>query len=122
MELFVAAGAVLGFLAVALGAFGAHTLKERLADAGQQPAFDTAVRYQLAHAVVLLVLPQVLAAEGGTSNLAGWLLLCGTVVFSGALYIRAIADRRQWGMVAPVGGLALLAGWALLLVAAVTAR
>ena len=122
MVLFGAAGAALGFLAVALGAFGAHALKERLAGSGQQPAFDTAVRYQLAHAVVLLVLPQVLAGRGAASDWAGWLLLGGTVVFSGALYIRAVTDRRSWGMVAPVGGLALLAGWALLLVAAVTAR
>ena len=122
MQLFVASGAALGFLAVALGAFGAHALKERLAGSGQQPAFDTAVRYQLAHAVVLLVLPHAFASQGAASDWAGWLLLGGTVVFSGALYIRAIADRRSWGMVAPVGGLALLAGWALVLVTAVTAR
>ena len=121
VQLFVIAGAALGFLAVATGAFGAHALKKRLAESGQQAAFDTAVRYQLAHSVVLLVLPGVFS-EAASARWVGWLMFAGTTVFCGALYLRSVADQPRWGIIAPVGGLALLAGWGLAVVLAVTAR
>ena len=108
---FAVAGAILGFLGVAAGAFGAHGLKGSLAP-DRLEIFETAVRYQLIHAVALLVVPSLGAEK------AGWAFLAGTIVFSGSLYVLVLADQRWLGAVTPIGGLLLLVGWALLAVAA----
>ncbi len=110
LPLRVAAG--MGFLGVALGAFGAHALKPMLAAFGTADIWVTAVHYQLVHAVALLAL----AAAGRASRLVMWLWIAGVVVFSGSLYILAASDVRWLGAITPLGGLALLAGWLLLLI------
>ena len=95
-------GAVLGFLAVALGAFGAHALAQRLGPYVE--TWQTAARYQLVHAVALLVVAVALAV-------AGWLFVIGTALFSGSLYLLVLTGARAWGIVTPFGGALLLTGW-----------
>lgn len=97
------AAALLGFLGVALGAFGAHALEGKL-DARGQELWRTAVFYQLVHAVAMLAAPS-------TSKLFG----PGVLVFSGTLYALALGGPRWLGAVTPIGGLLLLAGWLKLL-------
>jgi uncharacterized membrane protein YgdD (TMEM256/DUF423 family) len=109
----IVAGAELGGLAVVLGAFGAHGLESYLAEHNQTANYDTAVRYQMYHALAL-VLVGILAERrppAAALRVAGWCLLAGIVVFSGALYGIALARVSQLGMVAPVGGTLLIAGW-----------
>lgn len=110
-------GAVLGGLAVVLGAFGAHGLEGYLAEHQQAANYETAVRYQMYHALAL-VLAGVLADRRSTSALraAGWCFVAGIVLFCGALYGIALARISQLGMVAPIGGALLIAGWAALAV------
>ena len=107
---FALAGAVLGFLGVAAGAFGAHGLRGALAP-DRLEIFETAVRYQLIHALALLAVP-ILGAAG-----AGWAFLAGTIIFSGSLYLLVLTDQRWLGAVTPIGGVVMLAGWVLLAVA-----
>jgi uncharacterized membrane protein YgdD (TMEM256/DUF423 family) len=117
-KLFFVAGALLGGLGVAAGAFGAHALATRLA-ADRLELFELAVRYQLIHALALMAASA--AAQrwpGSTSHAAGWLLLAGTVVFCGTIYALAFSGPRILGAVTPIGGVSLIAGWLLLAVAA----
>jgi uncharacterized membrane protein YgdD (TMEM256/DUF423 family) len=107
-------GAVMAFLAVALGAFGAHGLEGRISGA-DLATFETAVRYQMYHALALLLvaaLPEALTGRGG--KVAGWGFAAGIVVFSGSLYLLLLTGQRWLGAVTPVGGVAFLAGWAAL--------
>ena len=106
------AGSVLGFLGVALGAFGAHALEARL-DAHAKSIYQTGVQYHLVHALAV-VLCAVWAREHATAATAGWAFVGGVVVFSGSLYLLAVTGRTWLGAVTPLGGLALLAGWLLL--------
>ena len=116
------AGAVSGFLAVALGAFGAHALRGRVAP-DLFAVFETAVRWHLAHALALVALGLGAARlSPGAVRGIGALFVVGTVVFAGSLYALALSGVRAWGMVTPVGGLAFLAGWAWLAWAALLAR
>jgi uncharacterized membrane protein YgdD (TMEM256/DUF423 family) len=112
-------GAMLGGLAVVLGAFGAHGLDDYLVEHNQAVNYETAVRYQMYHALAL-VLVGLLAERQATSTLrvAGWCFVAGMVLFCGALYGVAIARISRLGMVAPIGGTLLIAGWAALAVAA----
>jgi uncharacterized membrane protein YgdD (TMEM256/DUF423 family) len=104
--------AALCFLAVALGAFGAHGLRTTLETRGMLDVWNKAVFYQFIHAVALLVL-----ALYGTINRGGWwLLFIGIVVFSGSLYLLALTNAKWLGAVTPVGGLCFLAGWAWLII------
>ena len=119
---FLFLGAVSGFLAVALGAFGAHALKDALS-ADLLAVFETGVRWQAVHAVVILV-TGVLAGRGHGPLVpaAGWLFVAGTVIFSGSLYVLALSGVRAWGAVTPVGGVAWLAGWVCLAAAGLRRR
>lgn len=107
-------GGIAGFLAVALGAFGAHGLQGRLSPA-QLETFETAVRYQMYHALALLLVA-ALAGRGGVQGggLAGWGFTVGIVLFSGSLYLMLATGQRWLGAVTPVGGVAFLIGWAAL--------
>ena len=108
---FTLLASVMGFIAVAAGAFGAHALRARL-DPGDLVIFETAVRYQLVHAVALIGVAWVWSRwPGGAAAAAGWLFVAGTVVFSGSLYVLVLTGQRGWGAVTPLGGLAFLAGW-----------
>ncbi len=110
------AGSLLALTAVAAGAFGAHGLRARLPE-NLLAAFETGARYQMYHALAVLVV--ALAASrtaDGLLPLAGWLFVSGCVVFSGSLYLLALTGTRWLGAVTPLGGLCFLAGWALLAV------
>jgi len=104
-------GAGLGFLGVALGAFGAHALRDRLEPALLQ-AWNTGVLYHLLHAVALFAIGLHARAAGAAPGAGAALLLAGVLVFSGSLYAMALTGIRPLGAVTPFGGLLLLAGWA----------
>jgi len=106
---WISAGALLAALAVALGAFGAHALKERLG--GDQLAWwHTGVQYHGAHALALVLLG-LSAANGRAKPLAGWLMVAGIALFSGSLYALALGAPRWLGAITPLGGIAFIAGW-----------
>jgi len=123
-------GAIWGFLAVAMGAFGAHGLQDRFRSLGEQPNglaaerlqanFQTAAQYHMYCALAILAVG-LLAATGriGTSlQLAGWLFLIGSLIFSGSLYVLSVTGLKWLGAITPLGGLAMLGGWLALAVAA----
>jgi uncharacterized membrane protein YgdD (TMEM256/DUF423 family) len=115
----VFAAGLLGFLGVALGALGAHALKETLAAHGMLETWRTAVLYQLLHSVALLALAGWREATTKTIRSAAWCFIAGVVLFSGSLYWLAFGGpiNLLWP-VTPLGGLSLLAGWALIVAAA----
>ena len=105
--------ALLCFLAVALGAFGAHSLKQILETHGMLDVWNKAVFYQFIHALALLML----ALYGTINRGACLLLLIGILLFSGSLYLLALTNLRWLGPVTPLGGLCFLAGWVWLVLA-----
>lgn len=112
--------ALSGFLAVALGAFGAHGLKNRL-DKEMLAVYQTAVEYHFIHTLVLLAVA-VLMQHWGKSlalSVSAYAYIIGIVFFSGSLYMLSISGIRWLGAVTPLGGLAFLVGWAALFWAAV---
>jgi uncharacterized membrane protein YgdD (TMEM256/DUF423 family) len=116
---FFAAGALLGCIGVAAGAFGAHALEARLASDRLQ-LFELAARYQMIHALALIA--AAWAAQRWPSAVAhagGWLLLVGVLIFCGTIYALAFGAPRMLGAVTPIGGLSLIVGWLLLAVAAI---
>ncbi len=120
MRTMKVATGILGLTGVSLGAFGAHALKGRLADNGMSDAWTTAVQYHLIHAVGLLALTAICSSAKSESHtkkfsIAGWSWIIGVSLFSGSLYVMALGGPRWLGPVTPLGGLALLAGWACLL-------
>ena len=109
-----AIGAVLGLVAVAAGAFGAHALKQGLAPAMLE-VFETAARYQLTHAIALVVVAFALERRVSTSlHAAAALFTIGIVLFSGSLYALSLVGPPAWGIVTPFGGACFLGGWACL--------
>jgi len=134
---FLVIGAVSGLLGVAAGAFGSHGLQPKLPP-DRLAQFETAVRYQLWHALALFAVVMVGSlrfADPGTTHpfvllegamgwpaaLTGWLFVAGTVLFCGSLYALAVTGRRRWGMLAPLGGTCFILGWASLVLSAATA-
>lgn len=111
--------ALFGGLGVALGAFGAHGLRD-IVTPELLVTFETGVRYQVYHALALLA---VIVAIGRWPNsrlpvIAGWLFVAGIVIFSGSLYVLTLSGQRWWGAITPLGGVAFLGGWICLLIAA----
>lgn len=103
------------FLAVALGAFGAHALKSRL-QPELQAVFETGVRYQVYHALGLFVVAWLSTrTQSRLVDSAGWCFIGGTALFSGSLYALCLSGIRGLGAVTPLGGLLFLAGWLCLL-------
>jgi uncharacterized membrane protein YgdD (TMEM256/DUF423 family) len=121
-KLFLAAGAVAAFLAVAFGAFGAHALRDRL-PADLLAIYRTAVEYHFWHALGLMAIGLAAPMLPGSVLIkwAGWLMIAGLLLFSGSLYALALSGVRVLGVVTPVGGLCLLAAWAALAAAALRA-
>jgi uncharacterized membrane protein YgdD (TMEM256/DUF423 family) len=110
-RVFFALGSVAAFVGVALGAFAAHGLQTRLG-ADMLATFETAVRYQMYHALALLAVgwahtrwPSAVLTAGG------WLFFAGVLLFSGSLYALSLSGVRWLGAITPLGGLAFLAGW-----------
>lgn len=117
-KLWIALGAAGGFLAVALGAFGAHALKARLS-AEALAVWHTAVQYHLAHALALVLVGALaLPKPSAALSVAGGAFAAGVLIFSGSLYVLALTGVRAWGAVTPLGGVLFLAGWAALAYAA----
>ena len=107
-------GGTLGFIGVAAGAFGAHGLRSTLAPAMMQ-VFETAARYQLVHAVALVLTALALERRASRAlTAAGALFAAGIALFSGSLYALSLTGSPAWGMVTPLGGVCLLGGWACL--------
>jgi uncharacterized membrane protein YgdD (TMEM256/DUF423 family) len=112
---------VLGATGVMLGAFGAHALKASLDASGMHEVWDTASRYQLLHAAALVALAAWLKSPSLGTPRAFWavrLWVAGTFLFSGSLYLLALGAPRWTGAVTPLGGLALIAGWVFIALAA----
>ena len=114
---FLIASAVSGFLSVALGAFGAHALKDRL-DEYHLKVFHTGVQYQFFHVFALaLVAVLILRQYHPLLKASGYAFIIGTIIFSGSLYLLALTKVKLWGAVTPIGGLGFLIGWVLLAIA-----
>ena len=114
---FLLIGAVLGFLGITLGAFGAHALRSRLSPE-MLAVFETGVRYQMYHVFAVLIVAAAIGRIGDASLLvlAGWFFFAGILLFSGSLYVLALTGVGMLGAVTPVGGLLFLIGWACLVV------
>ncbi len=117
---FILLAAVFGFLGVALGAFAAHGLAAQFeANPGSEETFRTATQYQMIHALALLGIGILLTMEAQHAvplparmlQRAGYCFAAGIVLFSGSLYLLSVFNLRFMGVIAPLGGLALLAGW-----------
>lgn len=122
----LAAAGILGLTAVTLGAFGAHALKQVLIERGMTVAWETGSRYHLMHTVAVLGIAAWLrGAAEETSRALPWavrLWCAGTLLFSGSLYWLAVGGPRWLGPVTPLGGVALIAGWLLVLGSALSKR
>jgi len=115
---FMFVGALMGGVGVAIGAFGAHGLRERLSPE-MLAVFETGVRYHMYHALALLATAALLPRIDGRAVLiAGWSFTAGIVLFSGSLYALALSGITTLGAVTPLGGLAFIAGWISLAIAA----
>jgi uncharacterized membrane protein YgdD (TMEM256/DUF423 family) len=113
-RLFFIAGSISAFLAVALGAFAAHGLRNKLTPE-MLTIFETGVRYQMYHALALLGVAWASTRwPGGSITAAGWLFILGTIIFSGSLYLLSFTGVRWLGAITPIGGAAFLLGWLLL--------
>ena len=112
------AGAALAALAIAAGAFGAHALKKRLTD-DMLTIFETGARYHLFGALGVMAVA-LAAAHGVRATTPGWLIAAGTVIFAGTLYALALSGARWWGAITPIGGTAMLIGFAWIAIAAFT--
>jgi uncharacterized membrane protein YgdD (TMEM256/DUF423 family) len=111
VKIFLILGSVSAFIAVGLGAFAAHLLKDRL-PADLFAIFEVGVRYHLYHALALIAVAWACQTYPGSSAaLAGWLFVAGTAVFCGSLYALSLTGARWLGAVTPLGGLCFLAGW-----------
>lgn len=114
MKLFLILGAINGFLAVALGAFGAHGLEAKLSEKALG-TWEKAVNYQMFHTMALLVTGLLMAKiQSGGMAWAGWMFLIGMVLFSGSLYLYSTSGIKTFAMITPIGGVAFLIGWVLL--------
>jgi uncharacterized membrane protein YgdD (TMEM256/DUF423 family) len=122
MPFFIIAGAVNAFIAVAFGAFGAHALKEKLSEK-YLAIWETAVQYQMYHAIGLIVIGILMSTNiiGNVSQLswAGYLMLAGIVIFSGSLYVLSLSGIGVLGAITPIGGVAFLSAWVLVIIAVV---
>ena len=110
-RVFFLIGSVSAFIAVALGAFAAHGLKNRLSQE-MVDIFDVGVRYHFYHALALLAVAWAFSRWPRVEVVtAGWLFLAGTVIFSGSLYLLSLTGVRWLGAITPIGGVAFLLGW-----------
>jgi uncharacterized membrane protein YgdD (TMEM256/DUF423 family) len=114
-KLFITLASLSGMLAVALGAFGAHALRDKLDDYSRG-VFETAVQYHFYHSLALLAVGILALSQPQTALLksSGWLFFLGILIFSGSLYVLSISGVKWLGAITPLGGLAFIAGWACL--------
>ncbi len=112
MKTWVTIGAVLGFIGVALGAFGAHSLKPFILP-DLLETYKTGVFYHLIHAVVILALGLYAKPEFSVSS---WLFLAGIILFSFSLYIYSVTGIKSLAIITPFGGVSFLAGWLMIII------
>jgi uncharacterized membrane protein YgdD (TMEM256/DUF423 family) len=113
-------GAIIGALGVAAGAFGAHGLANTLTPE-RMDTYEIAVRYQMYHALALFAVAWAISHWPGQTGwliAAAWLFVAGVVLFSGSLYLLIVSGWRWMGAVTPLGGIAFIAGWVCVVVAA----
>jgi len=116
-SLWLPLSALYGFLGVALGAFGAHALRQRL-EPDMLRVWETAVNYQFWHALALLGIGVLMLRHAsGWLNASGLLFALGVLLFSGSLYALALSGIRVLGAITPIGGVLMLAGWICLFIA-----
>lgn len=113
MKVFLLLGVINGFLAVALGAFGAHGLEGRISEK-MIKTWEKAVNYQMFHTMALLVVGLLFNRVSGNLASAGWAFFIGILLFSGSLYIYSVSSIKLFAMITPFGGVAFLVGWVLL--------
>ncbi len=119
-QIFLGIGAILAGLAVAGGAFASHALKDKLTDRALE-IFETGIKYQMYHALALLLIALLLARlETASTDLlvSGYAFIAGIVLFSGSLYALSFSGIKGLGAITPLGGVAFLIGWASLAIAA----
>jgi len=120
IKIFMSLAALFGGLSVAAGAFGSHALKERLSDRALD-IFEVGARYQMYHALALLLVAILLNQSKSPSPsliASGWLFIIGIFIFSGSLYALSLSDIKILGAITPIGGVAFIAGWGALAIAA----
>lgn len=117
-RVWIALAGVSGFLAVAIGAFGAHAIS----DPGAKALIETGVKYHLAHSIGALVAVLLSERYAQSARLAAPLFLAGCLLFGGSLYLMALGAPRWLGAITPLGGVSFLAGWATLAIAGVMAK
>lgn len=119
MRSFIILAGIFGFLAVALGAFGAHGL-QKIIEPSYLAVWHTGVQYQMYHSLALLAvaLLAVNYINPTIATWAGWAFVIGILLFSGSLYAIVLLGVKNLGIITPIGGLFFLAGWILLIVAA----
>ncbi len=121
-RVFFSLGALFALLSVAAGAFGAHLLRNQL-DVQSLEIFQTAARYQMYHALALLVLGwATMTHKNPLLTWAGWCFIAGILIFSGSLYGLSLSGVKILGAVTPVGGLSLMTGWGILLTYGLTRK
>ncbi len=114
MKLFLLLGIVNGFLAVALGAFGAHGLEGKISEKALA-TWEKAVNYQMFHTMALLIVGVLMGRiTGGNVATSGWFFFVGILLFSGSLYIYSISGIKTFAMITPLGGVSFLIGWVIL--------
>jgi len=115
-KLFLIIGSILGGTGVMIGAFGAHALKGLLESSGRMETFETAVKYQFYHALALILLGIIMSKhQHSLYQYSGYSLIFGTLIFSGSLYILCLTGITKFGMITPIGGVLMIAGWFFLL-------
>ena len=121
-RIFFCLGAGFALLAVAIGAFAAHALKTKLSEE-MLAIFEIGARYQMYHALGLIAVAWTLSQWNSQLVLAaGWLFVAGIAVFSGSLYTLSLTGVRQLGAITPIGGVAFIIGWFLLVLAALRSQ
>ncbi|NEU72458.1 DUF423 domain-containing protein [Hassallia byssoidea VB512170] len=120
-QIFLSIGAIFGGLSVAGGAFASHALREKISERSLE-IFETAARYQMYHALALLLVALLLSiyqqSPPPTLLASGWLFIIGIALFSGSLYALSLTNVKILGAIAPLGGAAFIAGWGALAFAA----
>jgi uncharacterized membrane protein YgdD (TMEM256/DUF423 family) len=118
-RIFVMIGSALMFVGVSIGAFGAHGLSDYLVRYDMEGTFDTAVRYHIYHGLAMLAVAWAANRwPGPYTTWAGYLIFIGVLLFSGSLYLLVLTRINWLGAITPLGGVAFVAGWALLFIAA----
>ena len=121
-RIFFSLGAGFALLSVAIGAFAAHALKTKLSTE-MLAIFEIGARYQTYHALGLIAIAWAFSQWNSQLVLAaGWLFVAGIAIFSGSLYALSLTGIRQLGMITPIGGLAFIIGWFLLVLAALRSQ